>query len=263
MKLFISPWRSSTPRALSRYLGTRLRRLDDVQSLVVAQIVNWGCSSLHGCSAPRILNKPASVTLAANKLACLQVLNANKIPTLEFTGNREIALDWNQKSSVIAHMDVRGHSGSGLTRLEPKTSLGNVPYCELYTRYFQKDTEVRILCIKDGDEYSTMFLEKKRILPERYKEFGLEGKPDWFIRTHHNGWIFSREATEYPEATALAKTTVRVLGLDFGAVDILVKKTAEGAECRVGEVNTAPGLEGQTLEFFKTGLTRLLNKKAA
>lgn len=258
MKLFISPWRSSTPRTLSRYVGTRLRRLADVDGLSVDAIINWGCSSLRGCSAPLILNKPSFVSLASDKLKCFQALAAGKVDTLEFTAQREVAVDWNRKHSVIAHTDVHGHSGSGLLRVVPESTHYNVPYCNLYTKYFQKDTEVRILAIKNGAGYDTMFLEKKRILPERYAEFGLAGKPDWFIRTHNNGWIFSREATPIQSALDLAGNTMSVLGLEFGAVDILVKKT----ECRVGEVNTAPGLEGITLDFFKTGLSRLLKKAA-
>lgn len=263
MKLFISPWKSSTPRTLSKSVGTRLRRLGEVEDLRVAAIVNWGCSALRGCSAPIILNQPSHVQLAANKRSCLQALIANKVPTLEFTVQREIALDWNQKHSVIAHTDVRGHSGSGLQRVEPKSAMAALPYCELYTKYFQKDTEVRILCIKNGAGYETMFLEKKRILPERYGEFGLEHKPDWFIRTHSNGWIFSREAKPIQETLQLAGNAMSILGLEFGAVDILVQKRDAGIDCRVGEVNTAPGLEGQTFEFFANGLNRLLNKKAA
>lgn len=263
MKLFLSPWRSATPRALSKHLGSRLRRLDTVDRLKAQTIINWGCSSLHGCEGVRVLNKPSHVGTAANKKSALMWLTSKQVATLEWTINREIALDWNKKHSVVAHSDVHGHSGSGLVRLEPGTTLDKFPYFELYTKYFQKDTEVRVLCIRHGATYETMFLEKKRIKPERYADFGLEGKPDWFIRTYDNGWIFSREADPIPGTTELAKATMLALGLDFGAVDILCKKKSDGTwGSLVGEVNTAPGLEGQTLEFFKDGLTRLIKEAA-
>lgn len=258
MKLFISPWKSSTPRALSRYLGARLVRLDDVAKARVSSIVNWGCSSLHDAKAPRILNPANCVKMAANKLFTFQALLANKVPTLEFTKDREAAIAWNKKHTVIAHVDTNGHSGTGLTKLEPDTEMGRFPYCNLYTKYFQKTRELRILCIRNGDGYDTQLLEKKRVLPDRYAEFGLDKKPDWFIRTHGNGWIFARTVEEIPAAVSLAKMASRVLGLDFGAVDLLARPTDGGWDIRVGEVNTAPGLEGSTLEFFKTGLNRLL-----
>lgn len=263
MNLFISPWKSYTPRALSSHLGTRLKRLDEAFNLHVRSIVNWGCSDLHGCAATSVLNNPGAVRNASSKTKAFMTLTSNKVPTLVWTVSREVAMDWNKKSSIIAHTDVHGHSGAGLTRIGPEAVHTAVPYCELYTRYFQKDTEVRILCIKDGAAYETMFLEKKRILPDRYAEFGLEGKPDWFIRTHSNGWIFSREAEPIPDALGLARSACTVLGLDFAAVDILCKKRSDGGhDCKVGEINTAPGLEGATLEFFKTGLSRLIRNAA-
>lgn len=261
MKLFISPWKSSTPRALSRHLGVRLLRLNQLGEHAKARvIVNWGCSNLHSADGAITLNQPQCVRLAANKLQCFKTMESHKIPTLEFTKDRETAIVWNEKGSVIAHNDLHGHSGSGLVRLEPKTGLQLFPHCNLYTRYFQKTRELRVLCIRRGDTYDTMFLEKKRILPERYKEFGLEGKPDHFIRTHANGWIFSREAEVLPGSTELAKRACQALGLHFGAVDILAKPVGSAWDSRVGEVNSAPGLEGQTLEFFKEGLARLISR---
>lgn len=266
MKIIISPWRSATPRTLSKFLGARLVKLEDVGRVHAKAIINWGCSGLHGATATQVINDPHCVQLAANKLFCLNTMKADKIPTLEYTKKREEALEWNQKSSIIAHIDVHGHSGSGLKRLEPKTALAEFPYCDLYTKYFAKDKELRVLCIRHGDTFDTMFLEKKRILPERYAEFGLAGKPDWFIRTHANGWIFSREAEVLPGTTELAKRAMHAIGLHFGAVDILAKPMGGAGgtawDCRVGEVNTAPGLEGQTLEFFKSGLFRLLRNAA-
>lgn len=262
MKLFISPWKSSTPRALSRYLGARLVRLEDARSGNVEAIVNWGCSALHGAWSSKVLNKPEQVRLAANKLRCIHTLGDNNIPTLDYTTDRQIALDWNKKSTIIAHDDLHGHSGRGLKKVEKDTENATFPFSSLYTRYFPKTRELRLLCIRDGAEYRTMLLEKKRVLPERYAEFGLDKKPDWWVRTYSNGWIFSREAEDLPAASELAIRACRAVGLDFAAVDILGKPTDIGWDLRVGEINTAPGLEGQTLDFFKTGLNRLLLKAA-
>lgn len=258
MNLFISPWKSSTPRALSRYLGTKLMRLENVDKPSGGVIVNWGCSSLRGASAARIINPPHNVRLASNKLLTLQALTHNKVPTLDFTQDRETAITWNAKNSIVAHTDVSGHSGSGLSRFEPNSDRSKIPFGQLFTKYFPKSTEMRILCIKNGDGYDTFYLEKKRVLPERYAEFGIATKPDWFIRTHTNGWIFARAVEVVQEAVDLATLTCRMLGLDFAAVDLLAKPLGDRLDIRVGEVNSAPGLEGATLEFFKTGLNRLV-----
>ena len=260
MKLLISPWRSSTPRAIARYLGLRLMKLDDVVSNHHSIILNWGCSHLRGAASHKLFNDPINVRMAANKYFTFRRLEQKDIPTLEFTKSREEAIVWNAKHSVICHSDVHGHSGSGLTRIEPKTQLNLIPFVEMYTKYFPKTREVRVLCIKNGASYDTMFLEKKRILPERYAEFGLDGRPDWFIRTHENGWIFAREADCIPGVVELAQCAMGHLALDFGAVDVLTKPDGDKWDSRVGEINTAPGLEGQTLEFFKKGLHRLIRQ---
>lgn len=257
-KLFVSPWKSTTPRALSRHLGSRLVRLSSLDgSEATDLLLNWGCADLRSVRAKVILNHPGQVKYACNKALTFSTLSSNKVPTLENTTNREIALDWNRKSSVIAHIDPHGHSGHGLKRVEPD-HRSDMPYCPLYTKFFPKTREMRVLIIRKEDtDYETMFLEKKKILPERYAEFGLEGKPDWFIRTHENGWIYAREVEELPLAILHAKTTMRVLGLHYGAVDLMAKMEGTEWDVKVGEINSAPGLQGQALDFFKTGLTRL------
>jgi hypothetical protein len=268
-KIIVSPWRSETPRALSSHLGAKLYKLDRLtgREKVPRVLINWGCSDLRGLFGQITINPPSSVRQAANKHACLGVLAANRIMSLDYTNSRDLALEWGRKGhSVIGHSDVHGHSGRGLARYEP-TKIDEIPYCKLYTKYFPKDKEVRILVIRSGGAVAqTMYLEKKRILPERYAEFGLQGKPDWFIRTHDNGWIFAREAEEIPAAVELARNTCRIMGLTFAAVDILVKKNLAvqgGWECKVGEVNTAPGLTGQTLDFFKEHLGSMVKASLA
>lgn len=265
--LIMSPWRSTTPRQLAIHLRAKLLKLERVTGVEKTPdiLINWGCSNTHNIAGKLTINSPAYVRQASNKANCLGVLSSNDVPTLEWTGDRSLAVLWAKKGhSVICHSDVHAHSGRGLTRIEP-SKHDFIPYSSLFTKYFAKDKELRILCVRNGTGVDTMFLEKKRILPERYAEFGLEGKPDWFIRTHDNGWIFSREAEEITEATEMAKKAIRTIGLTFGAVDILAKKkpTGIGWDCLVGEINTAPGLEGQTLEFFKAGLSRICERKTA
>lgn len=257
-KLFVSPWKSATPRALSSHLGSRLVRLERLTGESPTDLViNWGCADLRSIKAKVILNHPGNVKFACNKGLTFSTLSSAKVPTLDYTTNRDIAIDWNNKSSVIAHIDPHGHSGNGLRRVEPN-HRDEIPYCPLYTKFFPKTREMRVLIIQDGnDSFHTMFLEKKKILPERYAEFGLEGKPDWFIRTHSNGWIYAREVEELPLAIVHAKATMRCLGLHYAAVDIMAKPNGAEWEVRVGEINSAPGLQGLALDFFKTGLTRL------
>ncbi|CAN5950619.1 unnamed protein product [Sphagnum jensenii] len=71
---------------------------------------------------------------------------------------------------------------------------------------------------------------------------------DWIATTSSNGFIYARNNV-FPEILrdeiAIAATTA--LGLDFGAVDIIEDKNEK---LYVLEVNTAPGLEGKTVELY-------------
>lgn len=263
MKMFVSPWKSSTPKALARHIGARLFRLDELVTKEKPEVlINWGCSDLRNQYARQVLNSPGLVKYAANKMMAFDSMKSHNIPTVEFTRIRDTALEWNEKHSVICHTDPNGHSGSGLRRIEKgQGAMHAMPYCPLFTKYFPKTREMRVLCVKNGEDYNTMFLEKKKINPERYEEFGLDGKPDWFIRTHGNGWIYSREAEELTSAVNTAKQVMKVMGLHYGAVDVMAKPDSHGGfEIRVGEINTAPGLQNKSLDFFKVELTRLLKE---
>lgn len=79
------------------------------------------------------------------------------------------------------------------------------------------------------------------------------------IRSHDNGWIFSynnlilveEDKTNIMNA---ARHAVSLLGLDFGAADVLVKLTPDVPRrvrsFKICEINTAPGLEQTTLSLY-------------
>jgi glutathione synthase/RimK-type ligase-like ATP-grasp enzyme len=71
------------------------------------------------------------------------------------------------------------------------------------------------------------------------------------IRNAANGWVFAVNDVRFtsPEIEEKVRSysvaAVKALGLDFGAVDIIVNK--KGTEAYVLEVNTAPGIESPTV----------------
>lgn len=258
--IILSPWRGGTPRRLAKALGLILRTPDMMREDIeryeslknkklvhlkpIKTIVNWGCS----CPTPmgdKVLNRAPAVAAASNKLRTFKILHEKKIPTLEYTKERKIAEEWHQNHSVIAHVDVHGHSGSGLV-LWKKEDTSKCPEAQVYTKYFPKKTECRIHVIRTADGFKHMYLEKRRIRKERYADFGLTDTPDTYIRTYENGWIFARQVEEDVTAVALAKITMSTLLLDYAAVDILKRNN----QYLIGEVNTAPGLEGESLQFY-------------
>lgn len=255
-RVLLSPWRSSTPRALSAALGLVLRTPGQIvanpgTSDRIKLLVNWGTRT--GWGGIRTLNAAKSVNIASNKLLTMRVLEKQCVPTLEYTTDADEAQKWLAKNSVIAHHDPRGHSGHGLS-LHKKGSTESLPRAQVYTKYFPKKVESRVHIIQRPNGPQTFYLEKKRVSKERYPEFGLEDSPDTYIRTYDNGWIFAREVKDDAKAIALALKALNTVELDFGAVDIMF----DGNRHVVGEINTAPGLEGECLDFYVENLKAIL-----
>ena len=124
-------------------------------------------------------------------------------------------------------------------QVDPESDTG-LPKAPMYTMYIPKTTEYRIHVL--GDKVIDV-QEKKRNteIPD--------DEVNWQIRNNCNGFIFARSDVVAPKCVSdNAVRAVSALGLDFGAVDI--GYNAKRDKCRVYEVNTAPGLEGSTLDSY-------------
>jgi len=257
--VLLSPWRGGTPRRLCQNLNL-IRRTPaewemDKAKNKVGLIVNWGCTKVLG-AGPKILNPCSAVAVAANKLNCLKRLHEKEIPTLEYTLKRGEALEWLTTSSVVGHFNLHAHSAQGLELFKKGGQITREDI-HLYTKYFPKKTECRVHCIQGADgKYRSLYLEKGRVLEGRWEEFNLEGTPETYIRTYDKGWIFKRNVSTNLAAVALAAKAMHACGLAYGAVDIMFNDK----KMLVGEINTAPGLEGQCLAFYITHLGELITR---
>lgn len=207
-------------------------------------VVNWGFSGpLFIRHDARIVNNPTAVAVACSKLSTFRQLNAKEVPCLTFSEDSNVAQTWLEDGSSVVCRDIlNGKSGAGIRIINRNewNREGRQPPawgdCRLFTRYFKHQREVRLHVTKDGNVLASAIKLKRR------------GEPaDYWVRSHNNGWIFA----DYPNPTvaevSYAVESVKALGLDFGAVDL--GSNADG-DSRVFEVNTAPGLEGRTLEAY-------------
>jgi hypothetical protein len=77
------------------------------------------------------------------------------------------------------------------------------------------------------------------------------------IRNADNGWVYCRGGVNPPrDVLSASRRAVSALGLDFGAVDVGWNQHHESAA--VYEVNTAPGLEGTTLDKYYEAIANRL-----
>jgi len=206
-------------------------------------VVNWGNSfGFPSDSGATVLNGD-SVKLhnATNKLTFFQCMRGE--PWLpEFWTDPEDIPD--EAFPIVCRTKLRGHSGDGIVISAGRDDL--VP-ADLYVKYIKKKDEYRVHVgtyhdSEGNTEYALIDIQqKKRNLSNE--------NPDWKIRNHANGFVYAREGVDPPlRVVESAVACFAASGLDFGAVDVIWN--ASQGKAYVLEINTAPGLEGTTLERY-------------
>lgn len=230
---------SVSARELSRELGVKRIKHKGKPIFIKGTLINWGSSYYPDrvLYNPRevVLNSPENIARASNKLQAFKNLEGH-VPTPSFTESRQEALEWLKEGVVVCRTLLNSHSGKGIVLASTLEELVPAP---LYTKYVKKDQEYRLHVFK-GECFFVQRKARKLEVPD--------DKVDWQIRNHANGFIYANKDVEVPELfKEIAVKAIKSLGLDFGAVDLIVTKKGEPY---VLEVNTAPGLSGTTLEKY-------------
>ena len=213
-------------------------------------IINWGNSELPNWMPiamkrdSQFINDPTAVYIASNKLTCLRTLREEgvTIPLFETDIKEAEALFLNSRR-VYCRTLLRACGGKGIVVAEKPEDLVKAPLYTCGIDKKRKEYRVHVFCNEVID-----YVQKRKMSDEHIEERGFEFSS--IIRNHDNGWVFARTDVALPDNVAVsALSTIEALGLDFGAVDIIVREKDPTAY--VLEVNTAPGLEGTTLERYK------------
>ncbi len=213
-------------------------------------IINWGASEVtpEVAKSGKIFNHPEAVKMFVDKLQAFKFFKANDIPHPEWTESAEEAGDWILAGGykVFARTSLRGNSGQGIVVMT-KDNYDQWPKgCKLFVRYVPKKHEFRVHFV--GNKITDFQRKALRAGHEN---------PNWEIRNHSNGFVFARENVELPEVVREAALKfINTGALDFGAIDIIFNEKANKAYLL--EVNTAPGLEGTTLERYKVAFKEYL-----
>jgi hypothetical protein len=144
---------STGARALAREMGVRMIRLRGSRFAPRERdrVINWG-----GTAAPWdegmgvYVNSPSRVELAVDKMLALSILTDAGVPTLEWTTDREEALQWaSEDHGVVCRTMLRASSGRGIVLVPPGSRSsghwdGGLVQAPLYTKYFKGLHEYRI-----------------------------------------------------------------------------------------------------------------------
>jgi hypothetical protein len=259
-KFLIASWNNGTAaRALAEALDCKLMKKDSTSPIPrsVTHVINLGIGTesegFHRLrTANNLVNSPLAVYHAQSKLRTFQRVRTAALPphwTDARDANYACLVDG---KTVVARTLDRGSSGAGIVVVTPEQARAGrgVPRAALYTQAIEKRREYRVHVGRIDGVWRVIDVTRKIRRP------GVDDTNRPFIWNHDNDFIFVRNgicARTIPnELISRAQQAVDDLGLQFGAVDIVVEKGGpiNRARCYVLEVNTSPGMEGTTLERY-------------
>lgn len=237
MRYRIWPYRqgSTGASALAAALGGRVLKREGSRFIPrnTDIIVNWG----DVAPPPFVTRNSQNVRLASNKLLFFRKMGEMGLDQIipEFWEHPEdIPAD---AYPIVCRTNLAGHSGDGIVI---SASADTLARASLYVKYIKKQEEYRVHCSRD----QIISIQKKA----RRRETP-DDQVNWQVRNHSNGFVYVREGINPPDSvTAAATACLGACGLDFGAVDVIWNARQERAW--VLEINTAPGLAGQTVQDY-------------
>lgn len=242
MRVRVLPYRvgSQSARNLSDALGARVLKLEGstFQARRDDVIINWGNTdrpdNLRGV---RVINPPELIRNASNKLSFFQTLgekDPDVVPAF-WTNRGDIP---EEAYPIVCRTELAGHSGQGIVIAHDPSELVHAP---LYTKYIKKKDEYRVHV---GNPNFVILLQRKARNTDVPNE-----EVNWEIRNHSNGFIFPRSGINPPPSVVdVAQRALAATKLDFGAVDVVYNERQDRAYAL--ELNTAPGLEGSTIDEY-------------
>ena len=239
MKLILSK-KSNTAIALGEQLGVPVvKELPENQE--IKRIVRWG-STKH--FAGRQLNTAKGVSNASDKQLCRKLLRDAGLPVPDETETDFPLVGRPAKHSGGRHF-YYCKSLVGLRRAKRRGAV-------YFSKYYPKQNEYRVhvgsgkvlfMSIKEGDKTKKIWNAHKNGFTFRHM-----GRSEWLDNEHLRNMARA------------SKKALKVLGLDYGAVDILADADRIGKyrPFLICEVNTAPHLSDLALskyvEYFKAKL---------
>lgn len=231
---------SKSAKALADAIGGKVLKLEGSKYKYKKgdMLINWGSSNNKFDTA---FNSAEAVATASNKLKFFQKMDPAIIP--KFWTNKEDIPD--DAYPIVCRTVLSGHSGAGIVIADTREQLVEAP---LYVKYIKKMDEYRVHLGEPALDDEPIVIATQR----KARRLDVEN-PDWKVRNHENGFIYARDREPPYQVIDAAKTAFYHSELTFGAFDVLWNEREQKAY--VLEVNTAPGLEGQTVEdyvnFFK------------
>lgn len=179
-----------------------------------------------------------------DKVAQFRRFSISGVPSPAFATSLDEARNL-QSKQVVARALTSASEGRGIS-IVPKEELTQV--APLYTEYIPKKKEYRV----------HVFNNKVIDVQEKRRKSGLDNA-EFKVRNTANGYVFCRSNVHPPadlHTTALA--AVRSIGRSQGAVDVIWNEKQNKSFAL--EVNSRPGMAGQTVKLYADAVMEYLNE---
>jgi hypothetical protein len=223
-------------------------------------VINWGASRFPDfIRGTQVINSPDDVHACSNKLAFFEKMSEGGTGprVVDWTTDAEQALEWVEDGVVVvARKVLNGSGGDGIVFLD-KRNVGNHLDAPLFTAYKPKKEEYRV------HVFEGMVLDVQQKLLRKTDDSGQPIDPkkvDFRVRNLANGFVFGRNDV-HPNRDVIDQSVraIQKSGLTFGAVDV-IWNDKEG-KAYVLEINSAPGLEGTTIQNYTNAFKSLLEQR--
>lgn len=229
---------SKSGKAIANALGVKRVRLQGSKLRPDRHTyINWGSPREPEVTPLRWLNTPDAVDTCSNKHNFYEWCSGWDVGECipEYTPLKDVALRW--EAPVIARAMLRANGGRGAYYLTHEELLEDNSNYLLFTKYFKKKEEYRVHFGPNG------------IFHVQQKRKRLNEEADFKIRNHAAGWVFTIHDVNPPDCVMdVCRSVMDILPLDFGAFDVLYNHHL--GQAKITEVNTAPAIEGTTLEKY-------------
>ena len=217
-------------------------------------VINYGSSRLpEEVLKCKVINSPEAVADCSNKLRFFNLMDGEDGPRCPpWTTELATVREWVVKGySVMARTVLQGHSGNGIVIIKLDSVEQDIR-APLYTRYVKKKDEYRVH-VAFG---KVIDFSRKALSSDVDKE---NISDDFFmVRNHEKGFVYVRGNVDLPEdVPKQALLAMKKSGLDYGAVDVIYNQKQNKAY--VLEINSAPGMEGTTLNSYSNIFKESLN----
>lgn len=250
--LFPHKFGSGGAKLLANALSTkRIRDVGRYHKRSGDFIINWGNTRVASFGEAN-LNVASAVSNSVDKVKAFSLMKEAGVSTVEFVSDKQSANQWLQEGhTVYARLLTRASGGRGIQILNPRDTV--IPNARLYTKGVTGD-EYR-LHVFNGE---VIDYTKKVPLSSGGQHTHAQG---FLIKNHENGWTFARNVQRRPSLETLAVKAVKALGLDFGAVDIIMVEGSKGKNTwpRVLEINSACGITGRTVGVYAEAIKKFVN----